>query len=155
MTDINSISAALTSISAATEIAKLISSSNASLAKSEQKMKLAELIGSLADTKIQLAEVQQEIIERDQTIKQLEEKLNTRENLIWEAPYYWIMKNSKKDGPYCQKCQDSDDKLIRLQAHENGYWDCKSCHTGYHDKSHIPATIPIESDYDSLGWMGN
>jgi hypothetical protein len=151
MTDINSISGVLSSISTTTEIAKLIYNSNTSLEKSEQKMKLAELIGSLANTKIQMADVQQEIINKDKRISQLEEKLKVQESLEWESPYYWITKGTSKDGPYCQQCYDSNKNLIRLQGNGEGYWECMTCQNGFFDKSYS-ASLPqvVRSEYNPL-----
>jgi hypothetical protein len=106
--DISSVSAILSSIKTATDIAKIIKSSDTSLEKAEVKLKLAELISALADAKIQVSEIQDEILQRESTIRSLHEQLATREKLAWEPPYYWIVENGQKDGPFCQHCYDKE-----------------------------------------------
>lgn len=134
--DMASISAALVSIKTATDIAKLIKDSDVSLEKAESKLKLAELISALADAKIQIADVQQFLIEKDAEIRATKEQLAIKENLHWESPYYWILAGDKKDGPYCQRCYDKDHTLIRLQHYETGVWNCMVCKTAYTDKNY-------------------
>jgi hypothetical protein len=58
MTDMAGVSLVLSSIKAATDIARLLKDTNLSLEKAAAKLKLAELVGALADAKIQIAEVQ-------------------------------------------------------------------------------------------------
>ena len=58
MVDMAAISQVLSSIKAASDIAKLLKETDISLEKAETKLKLAELVGALADAKLELAEVQ-------------------------------------------------------------------------------------------------
>ncbi len=122
----------------AVDIAKLIKNSSDTLDKSGQKLKLAELIEALADIKMETAEIKSLIIEKNDKIQSLEKQLNLKNDLIYEAPYYWAESANGKDGPFCQKCYDVDSILVRLQGEENDVWNCKNC-TGYFlGKNHIP-----------------
>ena len=141
MPDIATISAALGSIKAATDIAKLIKDSGSSLEKAEVKLQIAELISSLADAKIDLAGVQFELLEKDQEIDNLKNLLNTKESVVWEKPYYWKMVDDKKDGPFCQKCYDSESKLIRLQGGGTNYWRCQQCNSSVADTNYVRPQI--------------
>ncbi|GGD48500.1 hypothetical protein [Pseudoxanthomonas indica] len=134
--DIPSITAALSGIKTATDIARLIKDSTTSLEKAEINFKLADLIGALADTKMQIADVKQLLLERDETISSLRQAANIRLSLVYEQPYYWRVDGEGKDGPFCQKCYDADSKLIRLQgsASLRGWWQCHSCNSTFHDK---------------------
>jgi len=67
------IAVAVGSVKSAIEIAKLLKDSAGSFDKAEVKLQLAELIGSLAEAKIQIAEIQEALLERDR-----------------EKPSYWI-----------------------------------------------------------------
>jgi len=137
--DLSSISAVLTSIKAATDIAKLIKDSDVSLEQAESKLKFTELISALADAKIQIADIQQLIIDKDTELRLAKEQIALKENLTWERPYYWILNGSEKDGPFCQKCYDNDHKLIRLQSGTNrGFWRCRVCSSTYTDSSYNP-----------------
>jgi len=133
--DITSISAALTSIKAAADIARLIKDSDSSLERAESKLKLAELMSALADAKIEVTEIQQLLIDKDSQIRSLKEQLAVRDRLQWEEPYYWLINDSSKEGPFCQHCFDANGKLIRLQGYSNGYWNCTACKNDYKDKS--------------------
>lgn len=134
--DIASISTALGSIKTASEIAKLIKNSDLSLQDAELKLKLADLISSLADAKIEIAEIQSELIEKQGKISELEGMLQLKGEVTWDKPYYWLGPVSEKNGPYCQKCFDDSNKLIRLQGNGEGYWDCKVCKSGYEDSTY-------------------
>lgn len=134
MADIATIAAALGSIKTASDIAKLIKDSGSTLEKAEIKLQIAELISALADAKIEMAGVQSEILEKDKTISALQDLLDARKNLVWEAPYYWVEEGDKKDGPFCQKCYDVDHKLVRLQGGGREAWACRSCKNYFFDK---------------------
>lgn len=127
-----SIQAALVSIKAAMEIAKLIKDSDISLEKAESKLKFADIISALADAKVQIAEVQQFLIDKDEELRALKGQLEIKEKLSWEKPCYWLIDGDKKEGPYCQKCYDKDHLLIRLQNREKGYWECMECKNSYY-----------------------
>jgi hypothetical protein len=137
MADIAAIASILGSVKTATEIAKLLKDSDLSLEKAEMKLKLADLISALADARIETAEIQSLIAEKDEKIKQLKETLETNKNVKYDKPYYWLGEGSEREGPYCQHCFDKDGKLIRLQGYGSGYWDCKVCKNNYTDSSYI------------------
>ncbi|PHQ56196.1 MAG: hypothetical protein COA30_05105 [Sulfurimonas sp.] len=130
------IAVAVGSVKSAIEIAKLLKDSADSFDKAEVKLKLAELIGSLADAKMQIAEIQEALMDSDQEKKSLLDKLNLKENLVYEKPYYWKKINEQdREGPFCQLCQDKDNKLIRLQELENNTWKCESCTRCYYSST--------------------
>lgn len=138
--DLTSISTVLSSLKTATEIAKLIKDSDISLEKAESKLKLAELISALADAKIEVTEVQQVLLEKDAEVRELKTQLEVKTKLQWESPYYWLIENSKKDGPFCQHCYDKNRELIRLQGN-GGYWECKACKSSYTDSNYDASPV--------------
>ena len=70
-------------------------------------MKLAELVSALADAKMQAAEIQETIIAKDAQIRELEERLTVKEQLKYEAPSYWIIRDQRKRArSFCQSCSD-------------------------------------------------
>ena len=134
------IAVAVGSVKSAIEIAKILKDSADSFDKAEVKLQLAELIGSLADAKMQIAEIQEALLESDREKKELLDKLNLKENLVYEKPYYWKKTTEEeKEGPFCQLCYDKDQKLIRLQDWGNGEWNCQSCKTHVTDSSYTSA----------------
>ncbi|MGI3026535.1 hypothetical protein ACRTC8_17550 [Vibrio cholerae] len=144
MADIAVISAALGSLKTAHELAKIIKTSGDSLEKAEIKFQLAELISALAEAKIELADIQSTIIQKDEQIKEQQCQLSEREKLEYEAPYYWRIDGDKKDGPFCQKCCDVNSLLVRLQTTRVcGCWICKNCGKDYLDNNYTAAR-PIQ-----------
>ncbi|MFA6500209.1 MAG: hypothetical protein WC256_07720 [Desulfurivibrionaceae bacterium] len=141
MTDISTIGAALGAIKSAADIAKLIKDSGASLEQAEVKLKIAELISSLADAKIELAEVQVQLSNKDKEIESLQERLSVKNTVVWEKPYYWVVKESEKDGPFCQQCYDNEQKLIRLQGGGTKAWVCKTCKATVTDSNFVRPRI--------------
>lgn len=131
--DITTVTTLLGSIKTATEIAKLIKDSDLSLQKAETRLKLAELIGALADAKMEGVELQQTLGEKDSQIQELEKQLQVRERVTWRQPSYWLKTDEGTDGPFCQQCYDSGQKLIRLQGDGDGCWECKVCKNRYID----------------------
>lgn len=145
--DMTSVSAVLGSIKTAADIAKVIKESDVSLEKAESKLKLAELISALADAKIQIADIQQLLMEKDAELKAATERLDVKEKLHWESPYYWLLGETKKEGPFCQHCYDKNHELIRLQGNGEGYWECKACKSSYTDSSWDSSPVVVR-DHD-------
>ncbi len=136
MPDITSISTALASLKTASDLAKLIKNSDITLKDAEVKLQLAELIESLADTKIELSEIQILLQSKLREIEELKEKLEIKKDMTWDPPYYWVGPKNDGNGPYCQNCYDDKSKLIRLQEHRTGYWGCMTCDNGYKDSTY-------------------
>lgn len=143
--EITSIAAALAGIRSATEIAKIIKDSGASLEKAEIKLQLADLISALADAKIEIANVRETMSDKETELNSLKQKLEIKENIVWERPCYFVVENDKKDGPYCQKCYDSKKLLIRLQG-EDGWWQCHECISIYTDATYDDGPVTMRQD---------
>ncbi len=135
---ITEINAALASIKYAFDIANIMNDSVVSLEAAEVKLKLADLIDNLADAKVKIAKFKEILSERDAEIQRLKGQLEKQGNILWETPYYFLIKeNGEKDGPYCQKCYDSKRKLIRLQSvGPKCYWRCYECTSNYEDSTY-------------------
>jgi hypothetical protein len=129
--DITSITAAFGSLKAATEIAKFIKDSDLSLDKAETKLKLADLIGALADTKLDVVTIQDKLVAAEVQIKSLEAELEVKRAIRWQEPFYWLEDSSGTEGPFCQHCYDDSKKLVRLQGNGEGYYECKVCKNNY------------------------
>ncbi len=137
MADIATIGTILTSIKTASDIAKLIKDSGSSLEQAEFKLKFAELISALADAKIELADLQSELIDKEEVISTLRKQLDTKQTLKWDKPYYWLIENDEKIGPFCQQCYDTSEKLVRLQNGGTDPWICNTCKCSYKDANYV------------------
>lgn len=81
--------------------------------------------------------LQEENIELRERNSNLEQQLDRRHSVVWEAPYYWMQVEDKREGPFCQNCWDAGKKLIRLQQPGRvGFWTCLSCGKNVTDKSY-------------------
>jgi hypothetical protein len=148
MPDIASISAILSSIKAASDIAKLLKDADLSLEKAELRLKLADLVSALADARIEMASVQETLNVKDQQIRELQEASRIKSQLQYEQPYYWIIDGTACVGPYCQSCYDKEQKLIRLQGYDKGHWDCKVCGNSFSDRAFRQRQDRVISDYN-------
>jgi len=89
MPDLATISAALSSLKTATDIAKFLRQSDLSLEKAELKLKFADLVSALADAKMELAEVQETLHEKDQRISELEQSFQLNATLVRHYDAYY------------------------------------------------------------------
>ncbi len=134
MPDLGSISTAIATIKTSMEIAKLIKDSSSSLDEAETKLKLAELISSLADLKTELADIKVDLIEKDEMIRNLNEKLKEKESLSFDGKLYW-KENDKI--PFCTVCKEKDGKYHHLTYYKRSeysseHYQCKVCSNCYY-----------------------
>lgn len=107
------------------DIAKFISDSTSSLGEAETKLKLAELISSLADLKMELADIKVDLIEKDEVIRELKNKIEEKESLIFDGKFY--LKEGDKI-PFCPTCWESNKKAIHLIfKHYQSFGKCQEC----------------------------
>jgi hypothetical protein len=95
-------------------------------------------------------ELQEENLELRAKVTSLEKSLAEKNSLKYEAPFYWNVIDDKKDGPYCQQCNDNSNKQIRLQDNGDDYWQCLSCKQGYCGPNYNPDNKNI--NFESEGW---
>lgn len=145
--DISSIGAALSSIKTAADLAKIIKDSSSSLEQAEVKFKLAELVSALAEAKMDIASIKELILEKENEISVLKGLLEIKKKVMWEKPFYFLVEDDVKDGPYCPTCYDNHKKMIRLQDEENGSWRCHVCTSWLQDSSTFTNITPA-----SNGW---
>jgi hypothetical protein len=133
--DISTIASVLTSIKTATDLVNFLRDSSTSLEKAEINLKLAEIINALADAKINIADIKQILIDKDEQIRKLKGQLEIKDKIVWDDPCYWLIDGEKKDGPFCQQCYDRDHQLVRLQefGSAKGRWKCLTCRNVYLD----------------------
>ncbi|MFH2051220.1 MAG: hypothetical protein ABIK96_02025 [bacterium] len=137
MNEIGSVAAILGSLKTAAEIVKLISETDTDLQKAEQRMKLAEVLGALADAKLEAVSVRDLLAAKEAEISDLRAQIETSKLVFWKTPSYYIEGKDEPEGPFCQRCYDADKKFIRLQQPGRaGYWVCRNCESSYTDESY-------------------
>ena len=112
---------------------------------SEAKKSVAEVLeklGGVQDTlffiREELLKIQDENHGLKSKVKELEEKLKEKNKLKYIKPSYWLREGENKDGPFCQKCYDTDEKLVRLQGGNNDTWHCHNCKSTFYGPEYTP-----------------
>ena len=84
-----------------------------------------QTIMALQEEHLNLREQNNQLREENAKLKQLAE---VKKKLQYEAPYYMLLDGGSKDGPFCQNCYDTHERLVRLQRMQGpGVWKCQSC----------------------------
>ncbi len=94
---------------------------------------IVDLVKKLGDAELyrKIVELEKEIIGLTYEVRELKEKLKLQGEIQWDGRIYWLIKkDSPKDGPYCQLCQDRDQRLTRLQSAADK-WYCLGCKSIY------------------------
>jgi len=83
----------------------------------------------------QILEAQQALLNNQKRIAELEEEnkklkdiTHFKETANFQNNCYWLKReNGTIDGPFCSKCVESDDLIIRLHTRSDGYATCPNC----------------------------
>lgn len=137
MTDASAIAAALSSLKTAIDIANLLRSSDTSLEAAEMKLRLADLLGNLADVKMTVIDLQDLLREQDGRIAELNEALETKGDVVLRGEAYFLEGKTGADaGPYCVRCWQVDHKLRRVVKSAIGTSaNCPACGATYDRRS--------------------
>jgi len=88
-----------------------------------QKLDNMELVKRLVELQEQVYAVVTESRDVKEQNRNLQERLNTREQLTFRKNAYY----RGEDGPFCSRCYDADGLLVRLHA-QSGYQPrCPKC----------------------------
>lgn len=90
-------------------------------------------------------ELQEDNLELKTKIQKLEEELEEKAKLTYEAPFYWMVEGEGKDGPFCQQCWDNNKKKIRLQDYRDDFWGCKTCKSDFKGKGYVSRGIAFNN----------
>ncbi len=107
---------ALQALKAGTDIASTIIRSDRALAQAEMKLKLAELVGTLAESTLAVTEAQQAQVSMQAEIDRLRQALETKGTVRKRGDAYFML-NERGDpsgDPYCLRCWEVDSRLIHL-----------------------------------------
>lgn len=60
--------------------------------------------------------------------KELKEKLKIKDNLVYRNNVYWLrLQEGTEDGPFCSRCWDVDNKLVRHAHLLTNFYVCPQC----------------------------
>ncbi len=119
MSDMTTIGAVVSSVKAAVEIAKTIKDLDAKVQQAELKLKIAELLGALADAKIAATELQDLLVKKEEEIAELRKSLAIKGDVVRSGDAYYMKgKTGAATGdPYCARCWGVEGKLFQLVRH--------------------------------------
>lgn len=102
-----------------------------SIASTIQKIDNIELYRKVLNVQQEALEAVEENDKLRKENTELKEKFKNRENLIYKNEAYWMVVNDVKDGPFCSRCWDKEQDLIRLHPMGNpSHYDCPNCKCG-------------------------
>ncbi len=97
-------------------------------------------------------ELQEENASLKSQIRELREQLQVRSHLDFEDGVYWLWEEDEagdpsiKTGPFCQRCYDDENKLVRLQTKSVPQVDVYGASIGPDVKYHT--CLKCRSNYD-------
>lgn len=156
--DLSAITSAYTALKAIKDVGTSLLEAKIDKEAEKRVNEAFENIGTVQDTLFYMREdllrLQEENRELKEAARVLEEKWSIKEAMVYKAPSYWLKKGDSEDGPFCQKCYDADEKLIRLQGGSNDYWMCKQCNSHYTGPNHkVVGPVVVSSGRKSF-WDG-
>lgn len=100
-----------------------------SLVKTIQQLGNLELYQKMLNLYNDLLNVHEEKLRLQEENEKLKQQLLINKTLIYKDGWYWMEGNGKEDGPFCTRCWDVTQKLVRTLDLENGYAICPECKT--------------------------
>lgn len=143
MPDLASIGAVLSSLKHASDLARLVRDSGVTLADAESRLKLAEVIGSLADAKMGIADLKSALDEKDAEIARMKRALTNQSELKHDGVFY------RKEGdptPFCPRCWEKDAVCMHMAPEEwrgaNYFYVrvCPECETVFKTRDAAPVS---------------
>lgn len=146
------IAALLSSTTAAIGVAKAVSEAKGAYDQADLKLKMAEIVSTLADVKIALAEAGTDAKAKDEEIARLKRAFafsgTTAERHGWKFP---ATKHGEPYGtPFCPKCIEIDGRFMVLRHSGQGLsaLACPVCSTKYHCNATMLSREEIEASYE-------
>jgi hypothetical protein len=132
---VSAISTAASSLRMAAEVGRALAESSGTLERAELKLRLADMMGAVADARSHLAEIQEATAEQQREIARLRDAFEQRESTVrWHDAYYKANAEGKPAGrAYCAKCWDDSQRLRLLATHPGNYRVrlCRTCNSEY------------------------
>ncbi|GGA50908.1 hypothetical protein GCM10011385_00180 [Nitratireductor aestuarii] len=129
------IAGSIAAVSSALTIVKEIKEIDAQLDQASLKLKIAELTEALAEAKLGLVDVLEDLRMKDQEISRLNDQLRYRaENLIdYNGFRYQNVEGSPKGRPYCPACEAKGLYIMVAQDRNTpGHpYKCPSCRADF------------------------
>ena len=92
-----------------------------------------ELYKKIAGLQSDFMNLQEEIYEVREQLREAQQRLSVKSSVVCNDNMYWTATGQQTDGPFCTRCYDEKDKLMRLQRREHGAAEyiCLSCNSPF------------------------
>lgn len=92
-----------------------------------------EAEGKLLELREEYLRLREENLDLRTQVHELEEANLIKSQMVFEEPFYFLVKGEDKDGPFCQRCFDVNELTVRLKkiASSVGSHRCAECGTAY------------------------
>ncbi|HNW71674.1 MAG TPA: hypothetical protein PKZ36_00310 [Candidatus Paceibacterota bacterium] len=91
---------------------------------------------------------QRKISELEEENKKLKDVSSFKEKSDFKNNCYWLKKeDNTTDGPFCSKCVESDDRIIRLHVRSDGFATCPNCKNHVWSKGEVNQFINSGSSF--------
>lgn len=95
-----------------------------------QQLDNIDLMRKMMDVQTDAMRLFEENDQLKREIGRLQEALKVKGQLFFEKNVRWLKKeDGSREGPYCSRCWDVDQKLIRILRHPSGGSACPECKT--------------------------
>jgi ribosomal protein L37AE/L43A len=116
-----------------------------------------ELYGKLQEVQQAVAEVREQIAEKERRIRELEAAADITARIEYREPFIWLkasVAGGHAEGPFCPQCHGGEDKRIHViqRVSHRGVWDCPRCKNTYHDSTYAPPRG--KPGQGPTSWMG-
>ncbi len=154
MPDPSSIIATLAAIKNSMDVVKAVKEADYDLDKAILKEKIAILVDSLLEAKIEASETLNLIQEKENKISKLEKLLKFKSKLIrHQGKYYEADKSGNIKGEaYCSKCWEVDNLAIHLKHIKEDYFICLNCKNVFGDLPESMKIKPATSTSVPIRW---
>ena len=138
----------ISAVNSAIGIAKALRGIEKTYDEATAKAQLADLISSLTDAKLAMAEAKENLAAKDKEIERLKASFEDKTALVkGDGGYSYLADEARKPVGYpaCPKCEQVDGRVVQTKEHEtSGKSRCPACSAVY---SPVVCYLPEESGY--------
>jgi len=99
-----------------------------------------EVKAAMLELQEALLSIKEENLGLKEKLSTLQRRIDDKDAIAFDGSVYWrVVGPRADDGPFCQRCYDVDDLLVRLQSDGeepdvNASWFCTECEKWYRNK---------------------
>ncbi|TKT79989.1 hypothetical protein [Aquamicrobium sp. LC103] len=127
------IGGAISAVTAAIGFARELNNVDVQIDQAELKLKIAELTGSLADAKLGLVEIADELRDKDAEIAHLKSAFEFKASLVEKEGFKFeaFPDGTPRGEPFCPRCEINHGRFYRMSMIVGGARKCPECKTDY------------------------